>query len=24
MPSTDSIEDVKEFLEAHEKKGAVA
>ncbi len=24
MPSTDSIDDVKEFLEAHEKKGAVA
>jgi len=24
MPSTDSIEDVREFLEAHEKKGAVA
>jgi ATP-dependent DNA helicase DinG len=24
MPVTDSIEDVREFLEAHEKKGAVA
>jgi ATP-dependent DNA helicase DinG len=24
MPSTDSIEDVKEFLEAHEKKSAIA